>query len=272
MSAAEETTEKIRLTPGMMEDYLKALEEKGRNPVSVQNYRGILNRFYESLPEEKLVDKKTPDLWREQLESRGYGARTINAHLSVINGLLSSLKRREWQTDRYIRELNDVQPELTRAEYLRLLRAARQLKQERTYLLIKTLGGAGVRVQELPQITAEALRRDAVPLSSHHCRRVLYIPESLKRELRDYTEREKIREGPVFVGRDGAALSRYSVWQCISRAGREARVPEEKANPRCLWKMYQSTCAGIESNIAGLVAQAYNRMMEEEQLVIGWET
>ena len=271
MSAAEETTEKIRLTPEIIEGYLQTLEKKGRNPASLQNYRGILTKLYEYLPEDKTVDKSTPDLWREWLGSQGYYARTINAHMSVINGLFSHLDRRDWQTKQYIRKLDDVQPELTRAEYMRLLRAAKHMGKERTYLLIKTLGGAGVRVQELPQITAESLSKDSISLFCHNCKRVLYIPEALKQELRDYVKREGIREGPIFVTRDGVPLTRSSVWHCINRVGKEARVSEEKANPRCLWKMYQSTYAGIESNIAGLVAQAYNRMMEEEQLVIGWE-
>ena len=50
----------------------------------------------------------------------------------------------------------------------------------------------------------------------------------------------------------------------------EAKVPREKGNPKCLRKLYLSTKAGVESNIALLVEQAVERMIEQEQLEIGW--
>ena len=48
-------------------------------------------------------------------------------------------------------------PELSRREYLRLLKTARIMKRERTYFLIKTICSTGVRVQQLPQVTVEAV-------------------------------------------------------------------------------------------------------------------
>ena len=35
--------------------------------------------------------------------------------------------------------------------------------------------------------------------------------------------------------------------------------------------MYLRTCQGIRSNISALVEQAYQRMVEEEQLAVGWD-
>lgn len=51
-----------------------------------------------------------------------------------------------------------VQPELTRAEYLRLLQAARALEKERAYLLVKVFALLGIRVGELPQVTVEQVK------------------------------------------------------------------------------------------------------------------
>lgn len=48
-------------------------------------------------------------------------------------------------------------------------------------------------------------------------------------------------------------------------------MAEEKANPRCLWKMYLSTQEGIKANLTILLEQAYDRMLEQEQLTTGWE-
>lgn len=77
----------------------------------------------------------------------------MNTRISVWNSFLRYLGRREWQIVDFEREVVKVQPRLSRTEYLRLLSAAKQLDKEKTYLLIKTLGGAGMRIQELPQLT-----------------------------------------------------------------------------------------------------------------------
>lgn len=65
-------------------------------------------------------------------------------------------------------------------------------------------------------------------------------------------------------------MARSNINYYIRSVSREARIGEKKATPRCLWKMYQNTCLGIRSNISVLIEQAYQRMVEEEQLVTGW--
>ena len=192
---------------------------------------------------------------------------------AVWNGLVQYLGHREWQMDDFCREKGEAQPELSRTEYLRLLSSAKHMGKEKPYLLIKTLGGAGVRIQELPQLTVDVVKRGMVELEYHNARqkRVLYLPEGLRRELWDYVEREGLREGPVFQSAEGTPMARSSINYCIAMVSREAHVGEGKANPRCLWKMYQNTCLGIRSNISVLVEQAYQRMVEEEQLAVGWD-
>lgn len=48
-------------------------------------------------------------------------------------------------------------------------------------------------------------------------------------------------------------------------------MPEEKANPRCLRKLYQATQESIRANLVLLMEQSYDRLLETEQLAIGWE-
>ena len=45
-----------------------------------------------------------------------------------------------------------------------------------------------------------------------------------------------------------------------------------KGSPHCLKRLYQSTRSGIEENIALLVEQAHARLLEQEQLEIGWDS
>ena len=49
-----------------------------------------------------------------------------------------------------------------------------------------------------------------------------------------------------------------------------ARIDDSRATPQSLRRLYFSTRAGIESNIALLVEEAMERQLEQEQLSIGW--
>lgn len=269
-----EKQNRICMTQELVTGFLASMEEKGRSRGSLDGYERALRSLRDYLSEESWeITGQTGQAWKEwMLREQGLSQRTVNMRLSVFNSFLRYLGKRQWQTEAFYRSAPSIQPELTRAEYLRLLSAARQSEREKSYLIIKTLGGAGVRVQELPQLTAEAVESGTALLSSHNgtTQRLLHIPPILCRELSDYLKREKIQSGPVFVTEEGAPLARSVVYHHVSIVSRDARVDAEKANPRCLWKMYCSTRKGIEANIQVLMEQTYERMLEEEQLAIGW--
>lgn len=261
------------MTPELIRDFIETLRKKNRGKNSLDSYQRILLSIYDWLPEDKTVDGTTGAKRRKWLlEEKGFSHRTVNTQMSALNSFFRYLGHREWQMDEFVRITGDVQPELSRTEYMRLLSAARQMGNEKTYLLIKTMGGAGVRVQEISQVTAEAVRQGSVRLDSHNGLRLrmMFIPKVLQKELMEYIEKEQIESGPVFLTRDRKPLSRTTINHYISAVSGEARVDPEKATPRCLWKMYQNVQDGIEENIHVLIRQAYEEMMEKEQMSIGW--
>ena len=168
-------------------------------------------------------------------------------------------------------EVDDVQPELTRTEYLRLLTTARALDKERLYLLVKLFGCTGIPLQELPRVTVEALTEGRVIVHSNGVVQLLHLPDFLRKELLAYARREGTASGPIFHTRGGKPLGRTAVTDSIKQLCRDARVPEEKANPRCLKRLWQSTQDGIRTQIDLLVEQACDRLMEAEQLTVGWD-
>lgn len=84
--------------------------------------------------------------------------------------------------------------ELTRTEYLRLLDAANEKRNDRLHLILQTVCGTGIRVSELRYITVEALRRGEATV---HCkgksRRVFLVPELRKKLLRLQRSRGFVR-------------------------------------------------------------------------------
>ena len=262
------------ITPERIEEFLDNLRRKHRGESSLVNYRRNLTGFYNWLPEDKVIDGEMGNRWRRwMIDEKGFSNRTVNTQVSCLNTFLRYIGHRDWQVDEFVWEGNDVQPELSRAEYLRLLSAAKHMGKERSYLLIKTMGGAGVRVQEMPQMTAEAVNSGSVKLDSHNGQRlrIMRIPAVLREELLDYIRRQKIVSGAVFLARDGKPLSRSAIHHYVNIVSQEAKVEPEKANPRCLWKMYQNTQDGIQASVNVLILQTYEHMMEQEQLSIGWD-
>ncbi len=257
---------RVMLTPELIEEYLAALGRSGCAAETLKAYRLKLNQLYQYLPGDKLIQAGTLEEWREELMERGYSNSTINTCTSAANGLVLYCGHRELQIEKLLNWEYGVQPELTRNEYLRLLSTARILGKEREYLLVKTFGSTGLLLQDLPRVTVEAITEGKIMLPNS----LLRFPECLREELLDYARRQGILSGPVFVTRNGALIYRSNVTKAIQSLCRDARVDEARATPRCLRKLYQATQDSIQSNIALLVEQAHDRMMEMEQLTIGW--
>ena len=263
--------ESLLLTEELIAQFLLEKERRGCVSDTVSGYRRHLLQLYQELPEDKEIRPGTLENWQFMLVEKGYAARTVNNWLSAANSLMEFCGRRELQVPDLPLPADDVQPELTRTEYLRLLSAARVLGKERAYLLVKVFGCMGLAVQELPQLTVEAVRDGRLAVSSHGAPRQIHLPAALHGELMDYIRRAGIASGPVFVTRNGKRISRTSVTSTIQALAKDARVAPEKCNPRCLKKLCLSTVAGIEASVRLLVEQAYDQMLEQEQFTIGWE-
>lgn len=252
--------------------YLNDLQTRGRTPETIRTYRRNLLLLFEALPKSGRLDHRTLIRWRDAMLKQGYTPRTVNVRLASANGFLDYLGLRDYQLPMQLKPAeDDIQPELTRNEYLRLLSVARTLDKGRTYFMVKVFAILGLTVHDLPKLTAEAVEKGVFTTSANRSRQIIHIPNCLQAELLGYLQREGIRSGPVFCTRNGKPICRAAVTACIQQLSRDARVAPEKCNPRCLRKLCQSTRAGVQQSISLLVEQALDRMLEQEQITIGWE-
>ena len=250
--------------------YLDSLAARGRRRETIQVYRPKLEAFYHFLPEDKRVAADTLELWRAALLREGYSPGTANTHVSAANGLLAYLGRRDLQLIGQLDTEGEIQPELSRTEYLRLLATARNLGRERTYLMVKVFALTGIRVSELNRVTVRAVEEGRVLTACDGRAQYVLIPACLRKELTVYLRRVGITAGPVFVTRSGRPMRRTQVSGEIRTLCRDARVDGDKSNPRCLRRLYQVTQERIRDSVQILAEQAHERMLEEEQLTVGW--
>ena len=252
----------LRLTPADLETYLDNLSQQGRGRDTLATYRRNVHALYDELPEDKTVRPGTLDRWREALLEGGYSPRTVNVRISVANSLMAFLGRRDLQSMGTL-DGSQSQPELTRTEYLRLLSTARALGKERLYLLVKLFGSTDLALTDLPRLTVAAVKEGrGLPVP---------LPGFLRRELLDYARAQGIASGPLFQSRNGKPLRRTAVTDGMKQLCRDARVAEEKANPRCLKRLWQATQDSVRAQLDILVEQACARLLETEQLSIGWD-
>lgn len=261
----------VLLTQESIEQFLDACQSRGRVEGTLQWYRRGLNRLYQALPEDKFIRQGALERWREELVEMEYTPGTVNMFLSIANSYLDFVGHRECQLASQLKPKSSLQPELTREEYVQLLRTAKALDKERLYLLIKLFASTGLSVQELPNVTVEAVQKGEIVHFPHKVEQRVRIPECLRKELSGYIRRNGYTSGPIFQNKDGGPLNRTYVSIAIRRLCVEARIPEEKGNPRCLKRLYQNTRLDIENNVAQLVEQALDRVLEQEQSAIGWE-
>lgn len=260
----------VEVTETAVEAYLGSLSSRGRSDGTIQSYRNKLKMLRSSLPD-GLLNRETLSGWRDGLLEDGYSPGTVNAALSVVNGFLAFLDRREFQLDRDAEAAGAAAPELTREEYIRMLQAARCLGRERAYMLTKVFATTGLTVMELPRLTAEAVRAGSVETFPGGTAKKTHIPRCLRDELLGYSRRAGTGEGPLFVTRSGRPLSRTYVSDCVRALSSPARVAPEKCNPRSLRRLYQATQAGLENGVAAFLERAYDNMLESEQLSVGWD-
>ena len=193
--------------------YLDSLAARGRRRETIQVYRPKLEAFYHFLPEDKRVAADTLELWRAALLREGYSPGTANTHVSAANGLLAYLGRRDLQLIGQLDTEEEIQPELSRTEYLRLLATARNLGRERTYLMVKVFALTGIRVSELNRVTVRAVEEGRVLTACDGRAQYVLIPACLRKELTVYLRRVGITAGPVFV-----TLTGQKAWEDFDNA------------------------------------------------------
>lgn len=251
--------------------YLQDVASRGCKQGTLENYRRSLLNFFDWLPEGKQVSREKVYEYQEYLIGK-YTSRTVNMKMTAINGILGFLDLREYQsTVKASVDDTAIQPELSRNEYLRMLSAAKAIGDERLYLIIKLFGTTGIAVQEFDKVTVEAVRSGTIVTFPNRNRLALRIPACVQSELLEYAKEKGIKSGPIFLTREGRPLGRTTLSNMVPHIARYAKVEESKCTPRCLQKLYAETWDTIKSNVNVMLQMTYDKLLEQEQVIYGWQ-
>ena len=241
------------LTVTLIQRYAGHLCDQERSAATIQKYVHDLTDLAGFLAG-RPVTKGLLLEWKERLIGR-YAPASVNAMLAAVNRFLTFLGR----NDLRLRPLKiqralflPTDKELTRAEYIRLVRAAQSRDNQRLALVLQTICATGIRVSELRFITAEAVQTGRAEVVNKGKRRAVFLPEKLRRLLKGYLRAQKITAGAVFLSRRGNPLDRSNIWRDMKALCQRAGVAPGKVFPHNLRHLFARTYYALEKDLSRL--------------------
>ncbi len=198
-------------------------DEKSSN--TIEKYLRDIGRFV-TFVGESTIDKALVLEYKAQLE-KVYTLASANSMLAAINSFFKlvgwydcCVKQFKVQRKIYCSE----ESELTKQEYIALVRAAEHEKNERLSLLIQTICGTDIRVSELSFITVEAIKRGEAVVSCKGKSRKVFIVKELCRKLQKYIKEQNITSGAIFITKTGKPMNRSNIWREMKSLCEQAGV------------------------------------------------
>lgn len=236
-----------------VEEYVAHLRQEERCDATIIQYRREVSCFL-GWCEEKEAEKETVIAYKEYLQGQ-YKATTVNGKLAAINGFLEfagliacKVKQLKIQRQAYCPK----EKELTKAEYKRLVDAARRKKNEKLALILETICSTGIRVSELKFITVEAVNAGQAAIRLKGKNRTVLLPTKLRKVLRSYIREQKLTSGPIFVTRTGKPMDRTNIWKAMKTLCEDAGVEPGKVFPHNLRHLFARCFYSIDKDIARL--------------------
>ncbi len=184
-----------------------------------------------------------------------YAPASVN---SIISSLNSFFVYNEWY-DLKVKSIKiqkqifaDKDKELTKAEYERLLKAAKSKNNKRLYYLMQTICSSGLRVSELRFITTDAVRCGQATINCKGKMRIVILPKQLCKMLKDYIKENYIKSGSVFVSKNGKPLDRSNIWSDMKKLCESAGVSKDKVFPHNLRHLFARTYYSIQKDVVRL--------------------
>lgn len=228
------------------EDYLKINE---KSAATIEKYRRDTAAFLR-FAENKKITSELLHCYKAELK-KTRTAETANSAIASVNSFLRFLGLQTLRIKPFKIQKKIYCPEereLTKAEYLRLVRAA----NERLSLLIQTVCGTGIRISELEFITLEAAKKGEAAVTCKGKNRVIFLIPELRKKLLRYAKKRGISSGPIFITKTRKPLNRSNVWKEMKRICETAKVPSSKVFPHNLRHLFARIFYALEKDIAKL--------------------
>ena len=250
-------TERIR-TVVIQETQLKAFEdylyERENARATIQKYKSDAATFLRYLGNERRVDKSRVLAYKEWLVTH-YAVSSVNSMLASVNQFLIFLECRELtvkplkvQRSLFLKE----EKELSKDEYRKLVKTARQEGKEQIALCMETIAATGIRISELRYFTVEKVKKGRIEICNKGKYRRIFLTDDIRKKLLHYCKTAGVREGQIFVTRTGKPKDRSNLWKEMKRLKEKAGVCASKIFPHNFRHLFARVYYTCTKDLAGL--------------------
>ncbi len=201
-----------KITNKLIEKFKTYLIEEEKSDSMLEKYIRDITVFMNWLENDELTKAKVLEYKKELIEN--YAPASVNSILSSLN---SFFNYNEWhectvKTLKIQRQIfANKNKELTKAEYEKLLKAAKNKKSKRLYYLMQTICSSGLRISELKYVDVNAVHSGQALINCKGKMRIVLLPKELCKMLKSYIKEQKIISGSVFVSKNSKPLDRSNI-------------------------------------------------------------
>lgn len=241
------------ITNNLIRNFKEGLQNEEKSVLTIEKYIRDITAFFVWLASRELNKGQVLEYKKHLIEN--YSPASVNSMLSSLNSFFVfnewyELKVRALKIQRQI--FISKEKELTKAEYARLLKEAKNKGNERLYLLMQTICSCGLRVSELKFVTIEALKKQQAEIKCKGKIRQVCLPKDLCKQLEKYAKKRNIKSGAVFVSKTGKPLNRSNIWSDMKKLCDSANVSPEKVYPHNLRHLFAHTFYSLQKDIVRL--------------------
>ena len=219
---------KERLPDFLME---QSEEEKAQN--TLKKYAHNIEVFIEWIPEDAEIEKgRVIEFKQYLLEVLHFRTNTINNYIVSVNKFLYWCGLKDCKVKQLRKQQKASNSEiLSLTDYKRLLRFARRMGQEDTYLIMKILAMTGIRIEELHFFSVENVKSNYIYVRNKGKERTIVLRQDLAREIRQYCRNKGIKNGVIFYCQTpGKMMSKSTLWRRMKKIAGFAKVRKNKVH------------------------------------------
>lgn len=228
----------------LLNNFICYLQKEERSQATIEKYVRDVRKFYGFAGNIEEIEKDKVIAYKKYLEEN-YKISSANSMIAALNCFLSWLGLENCRVKSFKRQKETFcckERELTKEEYVRLVRAARTTGKERLELILQTICGTGIRISELVFVTVEAVQRGQADVRCKGKQRTIFLTSKLRKYLLLYCKRKQIHSGPIFITRNAEAVKRTNVWSEMKALCEKAGVCREKVFPHNLRHLFARMC------------------------------
>ena len=241
------------ITPDLQKSYALYLLLEEKSPATIEKYTRDL-RTFAAFVKGREVDKQLVLDYKNSLSDQ-YTTTSANSMLAALNSFLRfcgwhDLIVKQFRVQRQI--FCSEEKELTKQEYLRLVTTAEKQGDTRLSLILQTICSTGIRVSELIYITVDAVRQGEARVNCKGKTRCIFIVPELRKKLLAYVKKQGVKEGSIFVTRNGRPMDRTSIWRAMKALCAAAKVAATKVFPHNLRHLFARIFYSMQKDIVSL--------------------